>query len=301
MTPTTTPTTTQTKNPFTSLFASGSRDEDAAELFERAATEFKLSKNYGRAADAYADAAKCRERMKETHDAASAHAEAGHMYKRCSQIEACVEHYTRASEMFAEMGRLSQSAKHLKEIGEVFENAGNAGSGGDDAQGLYDRAVSAYARAAELYESEEGSSATANNVKLKTAFILSAKLDRDEDATEIFEDVGRASLSNNLLRFSVKGYFLSAGICRMCWCDAIGVMNAVDKYDELDPSFNGTRERDLLLKCAKAFENGDQDEFSSAVADFDSMSRLDAWKTTMLLKAKKRIVARQEAEEDDLT
>ena len=41
--------------------------------------------------------------------------------------------------------------------------------------------------------------------------------------------------------------------------------------------------------------------FSRAVAEFDSMSRLDAWKTTVLLKAKKRIEAAVREEEDDLT
>lgn len=87
----------------------------------------------------------------------------------------------------------------------------------------------------------------------------------------------------------------------MCWNDAVGVLNACERYEESDPAFASSRERDLLVNCAKAFEAGDQDAFSSAVAEFDSMSRLDGWKTTMLLKAKKRIVAAVEAEEDDLT
>jgi len=274
---------------FASVFG-GNKLEEAAELLERAANEFKLAKDYRRAANAYEALADARERAKEHHDAASAHADCGHMYKRVNETALAVTHYERAASLFAEMGRLAQSAKHLKEAGETLE------ASGDD-----ERACGAYARASELYESEEGSSATANAVKLKTAAILSAKLERFEEATQIFEDVGRASLGNNLLRFSVKGYFLQAGICRLCWCDAIGVLNAVDRYDESDPSFAQTRERDLLVKCAKAFESGDGDAFSSAVADFDSMSRLDAWKTTMLLKAKKRIAQRVEAEEDDLT
>ena len=48
-------------------------------------------------------------------------------------------------------------------------------------------------------------------------------------------------------------------------------------------------------------EDGDGDAFSRAVAEFDSMSRLDAWKTTVLLKAKKRIEPAVREEEDDLT
>jgi len=38
-----------------------------------------------------------------------------------------------------------------------------------------------------------------------------------------------------------------------------------------------------------ACENYDQDEFTSAVQNFDSISRLDPWKTTLLLKIKNTI------------
>ena len=39
------------------------------------------------------------------------------------------------------------------------------------------------------------------------------------------------------------------------------------------------------------------DAFTAVVQEFDAMSRLDAWKTNLLLKAKKLL----EADEDDLT
>ena len=43
------------------------------------------------------------------------------------------------------------------------------------------------------------------------------------------------------------------------------------------------------------------DKFTDAVAEFDSMTRLDAWKTTLLLRAKKRIESRDQEDEDDFT
>jgi hypothetical protein len=39
---------------------------------------------------------------------------------------------------------------------------------------------------------------------------------------EVYEEVAKASMDNNLLKFSVKGYLLNAGICRLCSQDAIG-------------------------------------------------------------------------------
>jgi hypothetical protein len=38
-----------------------------------------------------------------------------------------------------------------------------------------------------------------------------------------------------------------------------------------------------LQALADALEQGDADAFTAAVADFDSLTRLDAWKTTMLV------------------
>mmetsp|Transcript_6486 Transcript_6486/g.23483 ORF Transcript_6486/g.23483 Transcript_6486/m.23483 type:complete len:298 (-) Transcript_6486:3137-4030(-) len=274
-----------------SLFASfmgTNKHDDAAELFEQAGTKFKLAKAWARAESAYSALASCRVATKEPHDAASAIVEAASMCKKMNDVLGAVERYRRAVDFYTELGRLSQAAKHLKEIGELLEKE-------DDGEG----AIVAYAQAADLYDGEESSSTTANNCKLKVA-TLSAKLEQYERATEIFEDVAKASLDNNLLRFSAKGYFLQAGLCRLCWNDPIGVLNAIERYEESDPGFGSSRERELLSACAKAAENGNQDEFSQAVAEFDSMSRLDAWKTTILLRAKKRIEKSVAEEEDDL-
>jgi len=273
---------------FASMLGSN-KHEDAAELFERAATKFKLAKLWSRAADAYDRLAECRSHTKETHEYATACVDGATMRRKCEQFELACARYRNAAEAYAELGRLSQSAKHLKEIGETYESIG------EDA-----KAIEAYASAASTYEGEESARTTRNNCQLKCAALL-AKLDRFEEATEIFEDVAAASVDNNLLRFSVKGYFLQAGMCRLCWCDAVGVLNALERYDARDPAFAGSRERDVLEKCARAMEDGDGDAFSRAVAEFDSMSRLDAWKTTVLLKAKKRIETAVREEEDDLT
>ena len=43
------------------------------------------------------------------------------------------------------------------------------------------------------------------------------------------------------------------------------------------------------------------DRFTDAIAEYDSMTRLDKWKTVLLLRAKKRIQARDEQDEEDFT
>lgn len=61
------------------------------------------------------------------------------------------------------------------------------------------------------------------------------------------------------------------------------------------------------LKCvrvqelADSYDSGDLDKFTDAIAEFDSMTRLDQWKTSLLLRAKKRIEAADEQDEEDFT
>lgn len=56
---------------------------------------------------------------------------------------------------------------------------------------------------------------------------------------------------------------------------------------------------DALTKC-------DEKQFATSVAEFDSMTRLDNWKTNMLLRVKKRLTLRatggdpDEDEDDDV-
>lgn len=51
----------------------------------------------------------------------------------------------------------------------------------------------------------------------------------------------------------------------------------------------------------EASETADFDKFTDTIAEFDSMTRLDGWKTTLLLRAKKRIQSRDEVDEEDFT
>lgn len=57
----------------------------------------------------------------------------------------------------------------------------------------------------------------------------------------------------------------------------------------------------LWQDLVDSFEGSDLDKFTDAIAEFDSMTRLDPWKTKLLLIAKKRIEAAEGEEEEDLT
>lgn len=134
----------------------------------------------------------------------------------------------------------------------------------------------------------------ANKLWLKVADIAALESDYYK-AIEQYEKVASASVGNNLMRYSVKDYFLKAGVCHLATGDIVAVNRALEKYRELDPTFPSTREHQLLVDLAGSLEGGDQDAFTDQLFQYDQMSKLDKWKTTILLRIKETI---QEAGED---
>lgn len=66
----------------------------------------------------------------------------------------------------------------------------------------------------------------------------------------------------------------------------------------MDVSFCDSREAKLLDSLIEAIEEEDVDKFTNVTYEYDSISKLDNWKTTLLLRVKKAL---QQAGEDDLT
>lgn len=128
----------------------------------------------------------------------------------------------------------------------------------------------------------------ANKLYLKLAD-LSALASDYQKAIANYERIAKSSINNNLMKWSVKEYLLKAGICHLCTNDMVATNRALESYRDLDPSFSQTREHQLLTDLAEACEEGDQEKFADKLFQFDQMSKLDKWKTTLLLRVKEGI------------
>ena len=78
--------------------------------------------------------------------------------------------------------------------------------------------------------------------------------------------VAIASLESNLLRFSVKGYLLSAGMCRLASGEIGAAVNALERYEGMDASFSTTREGQFLRALVSAYEAMDEEQFTEVSA-----------------------------------
>ncbi|KAG7565920.1 Tetratricopeptide-like helical domain superfamily [Arabidopsis suecica] len=95
-----------------------------------------------------------------------------------------------------------------------------------------------------------------------------------EKAIKIYEDMARHSLNNKLLKYGVKGHLLTAGMCHLCKADVVSITNALEKYQDLDPTFSGTRECKFLADLASAIDEEDIAKFTDVSKEFDSVTPL---------------------------
>ena len=107
-----------------SPFGRESRLEDASELAEKAATQFKLAKMYDEAAECYQMQAKCCERSQEPMSAAGALIQAGEVYGKHGNTENAFEVYHSAIELYKDGGKFDRAGKHQQALADVSLFAG---------------------------------------------------------------------------------------------------------------------------------------------------------------------------------
>ena len=199
----------------------------------------------------------------------------------CRAAECC-RCLDEAKGLYAQEGRLSECAKLAKRRAEIFEKAE-----------IIDLMLECYEEAAELFDGEDQKGET-RNCKLKIAH-YKALMEQKEAivaAIEIYEAVGAESLESNLLKWSVKQYYLKALLCALVLAgNQLGktvddVREKRSEYCSLDPTFEETREDNLIVGCLDAIDEGDMELFATACNEFDEITKLDSWQTTLLLRAK---------------
>ncbi|XP_005991172.1 beta-soluble NSF attachment protein isoform X1 [Latimeria chalumnae] len=257
------------------LFGGNSKVEEACEMYARAANMFKMAKNWSAAGNAFCQAAKLHMQLQSKHDAATSFVDAGNAYKKADPQEA-ISCLNAAIDIYTDMGRFTIAAKHHITIAEIYESE------------LVDieKAIAHYEQSADYYKGEESNS-SANKCLLKVAG-YAAQLEQYQKAIEIYEQVATNTMDNPLLKYSAKEYFFRAGLCHFI-VDELNAKLAVEKYEEMFPAFSDSRECKLLKKLLEAYEEQNSEAYTEAVKEFDSISRLDQWLTTMLLRIKKSI------------
>ncbi|KAI8367024.1 soluble NSF attachment protein [Choanephora cucurbitarum] len=255
-------------------FNSTNKHEDAAEIYEKAANTFKLAQRWKDASGAYVKAAEIYKSTPDLqYESSRSFENAAKCLKRID-AQAAIRVLEKAIEIDKQSSNFRNAAKHHQEIAEIYE------SEIVDLRGAKEH----WEAASNLYMADD-SPAMINKCLLKVAH-FAAQLEEYDVAIDRFEYVATDSMDNQLTKWSIKEYFLKAGLCSMCIGDTVKTRQLINKYCSIDLSFENTREYQLLESILYCQENNDVDLFKQKICEFDQTSKMDNWKISILLKIK---------------
>lgn len=263
------------------IYLKGNKWEDALELFTQAANKYKMAKCYHEAGDIFTRIVQCHFKLDSRYEAASAYVDAANCYRKTSVPEA-VKCMQQAVHIYTEMGKFTGAAKLEKELGELLEDEMELEQAINHLQTAYD------------YYEGEGQKSSANTCLIKIAHMM-ATLERYQEAEEKFELAGSNSLDDRMLKWGAKDHLFKALMCCMAKAgedlqSQIGeVQEMLERFNDMDVHFPDSYESKLIAKLAKAVEETDLPGFTTALRDYDNISKLDNWKTTIFLRIKSQL------------
>ena len=139
------------------------------------------------------------------------------------------------------------------------------------------------------YDAED-SSANATSCWVKVA-ALSAELEDYKKAIEIYERISQKALEGSSAgKWGVKDYLFKALLCQLVICakknDMEQLEKNIDRYKDIYPQLDGTREIKLIEDLMAAFKEDDMDLYSDTVFKYDEIYKLDNWTAKVLLDVK---------------
>lgn len=271
---------------FTKFFGGGSvyRFEEAADLYIQAANLYRIQKQYAKAGQLFEKAAQTQTKAESPDESGNTLVEAFKSYKNESPADAA-RVLQEAIKIFTTRGQFRRAANFKMDLAAIYEEDLNQ----------YTEATTHYEQAGDWYSSDQAQ-ALANKAYIKAAD-LGALSGNYIQAAGLYESVAKRSLNNNLSKWSLKDYFFKAILCYLAADDLVAGQKALEKFVDWDSLFTQTREYVLLRDLTQAIQDRDGQTFADKLYEYDQFSKLDKWKTTVLLKIKNSIV---EADDDIL-
>lgn len=259
------------------LFNKDQKWTDAAELFQKSGNSYKSVRDWPHAGEAYARAAECLQNCNQLNEAASIAADAGKMFaKQPETSKQALDAFTLAVRYYRENSKPTNAARLLCDAGKLFIE-----------QNEVDSAIKAYSDAAQLYEDENQPSQAAQQLAI-VADLYSSQ-NKWVEASDAYKSVAEKRIADKLTQLAAGEYCMKSVICRMAADDVVGAESLMNDFIASYPAWERSREYLMLQACDQAINDRNSEAFSSAIAEYDQIKRLDNWMTSSLLVVKKLI------------
>ena len=236
--------------------------------------------------------------------------EAAKLYIKAKDMKHAVASLQRAQNLYVQHGKISQAARACKELATALKDSDDKESVG--------LALESYMEAARMYETDSSYSEMVRNLatallstnhdrlalvsrqgadhtccvqykmKLEAAG-MRVQLKQHAEAAKLFEAVAAEYVSNNLLKYSAKDLYMNALLCVLAEGDTTTAMAKREEFRLSDVNLEGSRQDKLVTECINAMLGSSPDDFATAVADWESMTKLEPMRVSLLLAAKETI------------
>jgi len=249
--------------------------EKSRDKLLQAATLFKTCENWAAAGKAYRRAAELSTQNKSEIDFAEDMLNAGSMLRKAGD-PTFEDALATVVDLYDKNGKYGQASKVCQTLAEAK---------GPNSENWFRRAIQ--------YLRNEGSRMTANELVAKMV-AQQVEAGNYDLARKEYERLGREYLDEHLTRGSAKKYLFLALLCKIATITSTNLLEGIEalqdqfrEYQDLDPQFTElTREHMLVRQIIEALENEDEEQYTDAYMEYDSIVPLDLMKKKLLLRGK---------------
>lgn len=257
--------------------------DDAHDKFLQAATHYKASGNFSKAAKAYHRASEMSARNKNEGERVVEMEEAAKVYVKAGDTATAATMYKDVVGLYDQGQKYVNAAKVCVALGDVTTGA--------EAMQWLQRAVN--------YYRTQGAKVTANEIVLKMADLQAAS-GNYADAKIVYDQLAREALDDRVARGNARKLFFTALLCQIALIQSSHLLEDVSvleemfqEYQDLDTQFNhNTREHMVIAALIEAIQEEDINKFEEAVTEYVSICPLDSIREKMILKGKQTLKSR---------
>jgi len=247
------------------------KNQEIADLYDKAANLYRIEKKYFEAGEAYKMAGSYYMKADNSLEATGSLNNAINCFHQID-IYTTICCYYEIIRIYTLTHNFDKIAEYSFRLAEIYEK-----------EGIIDRAIEYYQNVVTECETLPNRSSLHNKslIKLAELYIRQKKF---HQAGDIYEKYAYSILNNRLLQYSAKEYYFNAGFCRLASGDIVAFRKFLDKYIQEWSPFQNTFQCTFLMEMRRCLENMDKDAIQLLIKEYKNLYPLEEWKNNILIQ-----------------
>lgn len=256
----------------------------AADLYIKAANQYKIIGLYEKAAETFLLATKIYKK-KSKYNIANNIVSAADCYYKMGNHELSKKYYHKAINIFEYNSNFTDAAKYLKTLASIYEE--------DDDM---DTSIKLYKLASKYFKSNSMSYERINC--LSNIARINIREKNYSLAYQCFEKIANYYNKETIVNFKYAEYCFSAMMCLLHEEDWVACKKTLEKYSASNSSFKTTPEYSIINSIIQNFERGDVESFSKTIKSNTINRKFKDWHHLILDKLESKLEQQDDDEYD---